>query len=61
MFDQFAKNDFATARAQQFIENQFVCTNIAENVKKLRFNQGHRTVQKKQIILVGKCRKMIFD
>ena len=49
----------AIARAEKFIENQFVRTNAIENVKKLKINQNRRFMQKKKIISIAKCKKMI--
>ena len=58
---KFARGAVATARAGQLIEDQLARTNAAENARKLRANQGRRSVQKGGVITVGKCRKMVVD
>lgn len=59
-FVRFAKEAVVIARVEQLIEEQFAHTKTTKNVKKIRINQGRRFVQKREIISMKKCRKMIY-
>ena len=58
---KFARGAVTTARAGRLFEDQLARTNAAENARKLRANQGRKSVQKGGVITVGKCRKMVSD
>lgn len=57
--NRFAKGVLITARAEKLFEEQLTRSNAAENARKLRINQGRRSVQKEGVITIEKCRKMI--
>jgi hypothetical protein len=61
IFHKFAKGALATARAGRLIEEQLATTKAAENARKVRANQGKKSVQRGGVIRVGDCRRMVTD
>ncbi len=61
IFHKFAKETVITVRADRLIEKQLVVTRAVENARKLRVNQGKKSVQKGDVIRVKDCRRMISD
>jgi hypothetical protein len=61
IFQKFAKEAVIIAHAGRLIEEQLTTTKAAENARKLRANQGRKSVQKGGVIRVGDCRRMISE
>jgi hypothetical protein len=61
IFHKFAKEAVITARADRLIEEQLAVTKATENARKLRVNQGKKSIQKEGVIRVRDCRRMISD
>ena len=58
---KFVREIVITVRAERFFEDQLVRTNAIESAKKLKINQNRRSIQKNEIIIVKRCRKMISN
>jgi hydroxypyruvate isomerase len=61
IFHKFAKDVIVTARAERLIEKQLIMTQAIENARKVRVNQSKKFVQRKNVIRVKNCRRMIID
>jgi hypothetical protein len=61
IFHKFAKDVIVTARAERLIEKQLIMTQAIENARKVRVNQNKKFVQRRDVIRVRDCRRMITD
>ncbi len=61
IFHKFAKEVLITARADRLIEKQLITIKAIENARKMRVNQNKKSVQRKSVIRVKNCRRMIID
>ncbi len=61
IFHKFAKEVLITARADRLIEKQLITIKAIENARKMRVNQGKKSVQRGGVIRVRDCRRMITD
>jgi hypothetical protein len=61
IFYKFAKEVLITIRADRLIEKQLITIKAIENVRKMRVNQSKKSVQRRNVIRVKDCRRMIID
>ncbi len=61
IFHKFAKEVLITTRANRLIEKQLITIKAIENVRKMRINQNKKFVQRKNVIRVKNCKRMIID